>query len=339
MSTIKGPVTLTDNLAQEFRQYLLIYKDQKPETVKNSVRVFSCIEKFLGGRPFALQNCEEYLGKLKEEGKTQSTRATILYNIRLICEFLEKKHAVVSFAKDLPAIAVDPTVIETLSLSEIKRIIEYPYPDSPNTPLYNLFIETLARTGRRISEIVDLKVGDIDFSTKTFLIRNPKNGIPRYLPLPTDLTKSIETVCVGKDHASHVFEIITNKKTKQFTKSTIRWVLSERAKKLGIRKQVSPHIFRHSFPVELLRRKVPLPLVSELMGHESWESSKRYTHLVLDDIRAASNFHPLNQDNLQIEEIIESVKKDMSRYQLHTRNDLQYETHEENGVYTIKIKW
>jgi integrase/recombinase XerD len=301
------------------------------------------MQKYLADRPFTLENCLIELARLKVEGKTPSTRASVVSYIRRMCDFFLYQYNVPSFADKLPRIKVPPTVADTLSSEEIKLLYTTSQPPSRDALVYNLFIETLARTGRRISEIQKLQVRDLDFSDSTFLLRDPKNHESRRYPLPTDLSNRLKPLCDNKQDESSVFTI--TKKTGGFwtttaiKSSTVRSVLIIRKRFLHIRGRVSPHVLRHSYPVELLRRKVPLPLVSELLGHKTWSATKRYTHLVLDDMRSASNFHPLNQENLEITDVIESIKKDVSRYKLVGRKDMEFEIREGQGIYELRIRW
>ncbi len=71
-----------------------------------------------------------------------------------------------------------------------------------------------------------------------------------------------------------------------------------RAKAAGITKRVYPHMLRHSFITELLKQDVSVAKVSRLVGHVSTEITTRvYTHLVVDDLKEASNHHPLVNGN------------------------------------------
>lgn len=326
-------------LLPEFRTYLLVNCDYGPRTVENSVKGFRWMVKYLAERPFTLENCLCELARLKEEGKTPATRASIVMYIRRICNFLEYKYKIPPFTKDLPNIKVPPTITDTLNTEEIQAIYTASIPPSKYTHVYNLFLEMLARTGRRISEIEKLIIKDIDFKENNFIIRDPKNHDSRLYPVPHDLCIRLEALCRDRSEDNHVFVVSNGKKITPVKSGTIRSIMTIRRKHLGIRGRVSPHVFRHSFPVELLRRKVPLPLVSELMGHKNWQSTKRYTHLVMEDMRAASNFHPLNQANLSPEELIEGLKKEVDKYKGTKRDDVEFEVREGNGIYEVRVRW
>lgn len=332
-------VRLNDNLLKEYLSWLSLEKDVKPATLYNyrlGAHRLSC---WLGDRDFDLENCRAYLAECREKGNKNSTLGFIRNIISSLCKFLSVTYSFEDFSDKLPKIKVIAPPIEPLSIEEIKAILEAPrkYHYPAMKEFWGLLLALLARTGRRVGEVCNLQVKDVDFGRSAMLLRDPKNGIPIWFPIPSDLTANLKEYCATKNPEDHIFR--SYKTGKPVTNSGVERELGIRAKLIGLKKRVYPHLFRHSYPVELLSRGVPLPLVSRLLGHNQLNSSMRYVHLVLEDIRHASLFHPLNQANLPPEELVRSLRHDLEKYQKVERQDIEFETREGKGIFELRMRW
>lgn len=332
---------LTDKLINEYISWFKLYKSNKPNSVSSHLSRLNCISKILSKKPYNFDNVIAYLTKLQEENKKTTTLANFVYVLTCFNRYIAEKHGFKDFSENLPRIKPKAPAIEVLSAQEISQIMYAPrkYHTRKMKDVWNLIIELLARTGRRVSEICELKVKDLDLSERSaMLLRDPKNGQARWFPIPVDLAKRLAIFCEGKEQEDWVFASYKCPRAHLGT-AGLRLELKLRADLVGVKKRVNPHVFRHSFPVELLRMGIPLPLVSELMGHTDIKSTQRYIHLVLDDIRSAATFHPLNQRMLAPQEVVRSIRRDLSKYQQIKRDDIKMELHEKGDFFEFNMRW
>lgn len=334
-------IFLTNKLIFEYVAWYKLYKSNKPNSVSSQTSRLTCLARVLKKKPYDFPNVIAYLTRLQEENKKTTTLANFVYVLTCFNRYLAEKHGFADFSEQMPKIKVKAPAIEVLSAQEISLIMYAPrkYHTRRMKDVWNLMIELLARTGRRVSEVCELKVKDLDLSERSaMLLRDPKNGQARWFPIPLDLTKRLYDFCESKSPEDWVFASYKSPGTHLGT-AGLRLELKLRAQLVGVTKRVNPHVFRHSFPVELLRMGIPLPLVSELMGHTDIKSTQRYIHLVLDDIRNAATFHPLNQRVLEPVEVVRSIKRDLSKYQQIQRRDIRMELYEKEGLFEFNMRW
>lgn len=324
---LKGEVKF---LPEEYAHFLSLDMSLRPVTINGYLLVGKRFFLWLGDGLFSYDKCREYIFYLKQKNLSYSSIDNFRNFCSTYCKFLNMDN----FAPNLPKSKRKETEINILSIEEIKSIIDlklnYRFNKDEANEFYRLFYLMLAH-GRRISEVTRLKVKHIDFGNDAVYLDDPKNGKARWLPIPKHLSNDLKKWCKNKNAEDHVFTYSRIKG--KVNTSTIRVDLAKRTKKLKIKKRVYPHLFRHSFPVALLKMNVPLPLVSELLTHSDYKITKRYTHLVLDDLRSAINLHPLNQTSITPDEIITSLKRDLKKY----KNGVNLEIIEKKGEFTVRI--
>jgi integrase/recombinase XerD len=149
---------------------------------------------------------------------------------------------------------------------------------------------TLRHTGIRVAELCDLRVGDVVTSERkgTLTVRAGKGMKQRTVPLNADVRRVL-AVYLYEDRPGAVagdFLFISRRTKGRLTEKAVR----ELAAKYGYQAMVEdthPHAFRHSFATELVRKGVPLTAVGALLGHESLQSTARYTQPSERDLRDA----------------------------------------------------
>lgn len=186
---------------------------------------------------------------------------------------------------DIPVPKRNKTLPSILSLSELKKIIKIAM-----NPKHKLIIKLLYGTGLRVSEIVNLKVKDIDFDEKLVKVKLGKGKKDRFVKLPDSISDEIKMFCnIG--NSAYVFP--SNRGGKLTVKS-IQKIVSNSAKKAGIEKRVYPHLLRHSFATHLLEQGTDLRVIQKLLGHSSVKTTQIYTQISQASIRQVKS--PL--DNL-----------------------------------------
>ncbi|MBI3341567.1 tyrosine-type recombinase/integrase [Candidatus Curtissbacteria bacterium] len=200
----------------------------------------------------------------------------------------------------IKAIRNDPFFPDLLTIEEIRAIINCPRNyDKCHVYLdrayYDFFIELVACTGLRRSEAVAIDVGDVDFDDMVIRIRLAKFNKPRLVPLPVDLGVRLDD-WLRRRKAKPEDPLFKSffKDSKRIAAHSFISELKTRAKILGIKKRVHLHLLRHCFITELIRAEAPALKVARIVGHSSLNTTLRYTHLVVDDLKGVIENHPLN---------------------------------------------
>ena len=150
-----------------------------------------------------------------------------------------------------------------------------------------LLLELLYATGVRVSELTNIKVKDIDLSSKSILIlgKGNKERIVTYGEYCEEILKrylSDGYVRLNLKREEHLF---LNKNGDKLTERGVRYILDQIIKKTSLNKNISPHMIRHSFATHLLNEGCDLTTVQKLLGHESIKATQIYTHVTTDRLK------------------------------------------------------
>ena len=188
-----------------------------------------------------------------------------------------------------------PTV---LAREEIEKILSIPVEDYTSLmelTMFNLFYST----GCRLSEVVGMKIGDIDFEKRrisvigkgdkqrfVFLTRRAAACLETYLP---ERAATLEKTGKPDDGT-----VLINAKGNQLPLSTVHSIFDKYRLRLGLTKKFTPHVFRHSFATHLLDNDSDIRVVQVLLGHESIGTTQIYTHVTgkrLEEVYKKSHPH------------------------------------------------
>jgi len=146
----------------------------------------------------------------------------------------------------------------------------------PSNIKHKLLLSLGYAAGLRVSEVLSLKIRDIDFDEMTITVRQGKGLKDRLTVLSPKLLGGIRALSGGKDAAAYLFE---SERGGKLTTSTAQIVFRNALKKAGIQKLASFHSLRHSFATHLLENGVDVRYVQELLGHANIRTTQIYTHL------------------------------------------------------------
>ncbi len=165
--------------------------------------------------------------------------------------------------------------------------------------------ETMYGCGLRVSEAVNLKISDIDFSNQVLNIvgKGQKARIVPFYQIINDLlTTWIEEIrpkYLGQQEHEYVF---INKRGQQLTTRGVEYLLDKDVKDHGLPMQIHPHTLRHSFATHLLDAGVDIRVVQELLGHENLSTTQIYTHITMDHLRETYDKAFNNKEHLKDED-------------------------------------
>jgi integrase/recombinase XerD len=196
---------------------------------------------------------------------------------------------------DIPKIGRKLPVV--LSLQEINSMVSAIDHSTPEGQRNRCMIEVLYGCGLRVSELVNLKRAGI-YLEQEYLKIIGKGNKERLVPLGSEAKKQIQFYVSGirskmdvkRGHEEYLF---LNKRGQKISRVMVFMIIKDLAAKAGIRKNISPHTFRHSFATHLVDAGADLRAVQEMLGHASITTTEIYTHLettYLKDI--IIQFHP-----------------------------------------------
>lgn len=209
------------------------------------------------------ESAKDYLRK-QLETKNPSTISLISSAIQFLFKEILKQN--INFVKPKK----NKTLPNILNIEEIKKLIE-----ATQNPKHKLIIKLLYGTGLRVSEIINLKKEDINFGEGLIKVNLGKGKKDRFVKLPETILEELTNFSKIGD-SKYLFE---SQKGGKLTAKTIQLILSNNAKKAGIKKRVYPHLLRHSFATHLLEQGTDLRIIQKLLGHSSIKTTQIYTQI------------------------------------------------------------
>lgn len=186
---------------------------------------------------------------------------------------------------------------DTLSIDEINLMVSK-IEKNKNEYYRNIaIIETMYGCGLRVSELINLKISDL-YLDEDFLKVTGKGNKQRLVPISSINKKCIvnylkESRSKIKINPTHSDTLFLNRRGKGLTRAMIFTIVKNLTKLAGIKKNISPHTFRHSFATHLLENGADLKTIQQMLGHESITTTEIYTHL--DNtalVNVMKKFHP-----------------------------------------------
>lgn len=240
---------------------------------------------------------KEFIRHLSKE-VSPSTQSRIISGIKSFYEYLLFEKLIKS--NPLAEIEQPKTqrkLPDTLSIGEINLMVSK-IEKNKNEYYRNIaIIETMYGCGLRVSELINLKISDL-YLDEDFLKVTGKGNKQRLVPISSINKKCIvnylnESRSKIKIKPTHSDTLFLNRRGKGLTRAMIFTIVKNLTKLAGIKKNISPHTFRHSFATHLLENGADLKTIQQMLGHESITTTEIYTHL--DNtalVNVMKKFHP-----------------------------------------------
>lgn len=162
-----------------------------------------------------------------------------------------------------------PTVVDRLTRDEERRLVARAY---RARGARGLMVKTLFLSGLRVSEFVNLKVGDFLFEERMLRVRKGKGNKGRSVPILKSLAQELKTY-LGKREAGYLFE---TRSAAAFSPRRVQQIVKETAAAAKIGKRVYPHLLRHTVAQQLLEGGMPLEQVQRFLGHAKIVTTQVY---------------------------------------------------------------
>lgn len=297
-----------DKSVQEFLEYIINQKNYSENTSKNYEIDILEFKEYLNKESINYLDIDYdfikgYLMELYNRKLSRNSVARKLSSLRSFYKYLFNNELIKTNPfKYVSTPKKEKKLPKYLGVEELELIFNTPNLVTPLGQRDKVILEVLYATGIRVSELVNIKVSDIDFYRKEIRVLG-KGNKERIDPFGDYCLDAINLFLkdgrekILKRHHTDCDHLIINEKGKQITTRGVEKIIDNIIKKSSIKRHVSPHMLRHSFATHLLNEGCDIRTVQELLGHESLESTQIYTHVSNERIRAVYlKCHPRNKE-------------------------------------------
>lgn len=238
-----------------------------------TIKAYSlCLRRFIKyckkePRQFNRSDIKEYLHHLSDNNKSASTMNLYLMAIKFALEEILNKRWY--FIK-LPYSKVAEKKPVTLTKEEVLILFDAIY-----NPTQKLMIMLMYSAGLRVSELVKLKVKDLDFEHNLGWVRAGKGNKDRLFIIANSVKSELISHVNAFEQNSWVFK----GRKGHYTIRSVQVIINEASKKAKLNKSVHPHTLRHSFATHLIENGYDVATVQSLLGHNSSETTMTYVHI------------------------------------------------------------
>ena len=286
-----------------FKSYLQIERSLSDNSVQAYIRD---VKKFANyAIPIELSELKvtrvdisNFLAQINQKNISSRSQARIISGIKAFYKYLIME----DYLKINPTELIESPKIglklpDTLSLIEIDKLIAAVDLSNKQGERNRAILETLYSCGLRVSELVNLQLSNIHFK-EGYLKVTGKGDKERLAPIGGRAIKYL-TIYINevRNHqnikkGNEDFVFLNNRGAK-LTRIMIFIIIQKLTEKIGLKKKISPHTFRHSFATHLIEGGADLRAVQEMLGHESITTTEIYTHLDKEYLRSnIIQFHP-----------------------------------------------
>lgn len=248
-----------------------------------------------------MDHLQQFIRWIAELGMTQTSQARILSGLRSFYAYCLTEQ----ITREDPTVLLESPKLkrslpDTLSFEEIELMIGAIDRSKPEGERNKAILETMYSCGLRVSEVIGLQISCL-FLESGFIRVLGKGNKERLVPIGEHAK---EQLYLYLDHVRRLQQIVNgnedivflNRRGSGLSRVMIFLMIKDLANKAGIRKNISPHTFRHSFATHLVEGGADLRAVQEMLGHESITTTEIYTHLDREFLRKTlANFHPAFQ--------------------------------------------
>jgi len=242
---------------------------------------------------------KEDIYKYIEDIKKKFKHNTVQRKVSAVKSFFKFLYVNKNIKKDpsntIKSLQKEKRLPEVLSEDDFNKILDT-FNHEPKNIRNKLILKLLIASGARISEIINLKVGDISDNNYEYIRVFGKGSKYRYIPIYNSLANEIkEYVQNNRDFlkkSEKDYKLFPKLRREQFYTT-----LKEHAKMCGIEKRVYPHIIRHSIATILLKNGADIRMVQELLGHASISTTQIYTHVEKSKLKSVYDNISLGDDN------------------------------------------
>ena len=288
----------------KYRQYLRLEKSLSDNTVMAYTNDLDKLLHYLEEEKInildvSLEDLEHFSAGLRDIGISPSSQARILSGIRTFFHFL----LIEDYIRQDPSELLESPQIgkhlpDILSVEEIDNLISAIDRSTREGQRNCAILETLYSCGLRVSELCNLKISDL-YLNDGFIKVEGKGSKQRLVPISPRAIEEIKNYFITRNEGlikpGYEDFLFISKFGKNISRIMVFHIIKELADKIGLKKSISPHTFRHSFATHLLEGGANLRAIQSMLGHESIGTTEIYTHIDRRKLRdEIINHHPRN---------------------------------------------
>lgn len=237
----------------------------------------------------------DFLGWLYRNGLDSRSVARTLVTLRNFFRFLRQENVVRhNPTEHIESPRLWKRLPKFLTLEEVEGLLATPDDTTPLGVRDRAMLEVLYATGLRVSELVNLKVSDVQLEAGVLRCLG-KGNKERVVPLGRKATAAVETYLrearprlTRRRSSQHLF---VSRRGTGMTRQNFWRLLRAWARGAGVRTRLSPHVLRHSFATHLLERGADLRSVQLLLGHADISTTQIYTHVAQERLKQVYRSH------------------------------------------------
>ncbi len=296
-----------DEKIKDFEIFLRFERNFSDNTLDAYVRDIKKLKDYaeedlanVGPDSIGYENLQEYIFNLSKQKFSERSQARWISSIKAFFKFLLEDE----YREDNPAALLEGPKLglylpDTLSLPDINKIIAAIEVNTDLGKRNQCIIEVLYGCGLRVSELIDLKISNINFREQYIKVHG-KGNKTRFVPLADYTAELLESYIKevrskGKINKKYEDTLFLNSRGTSMSRVIVFLIIKELTDKAGVNKKISPHTFRHSFATHLLQNGADLRYIQEMLGHSSITTTEIYTHLKTEELRdVILSYHPRN---------------------------------------------
>ena len=292
------------SMIEDFLNYLRFERNRSELTVRRYGQSLKDFESYFKNREGQLSwesidsdIIRDWMESMMDKGDMASTVNNCLSAVRCFYRFaLSRKLVERDPAHNIKGPKKQKPLPQFVKEGEMDRLIDMPgmwgdsYQDLRARTIIILFYET----GIRLSELMGLNDGDVDFNTRLLKVTGKRNK-QRIVPFGPELEKLLrEYIRMRNEQPLRLDEaLFLSDKGVRINKSQVERIVHQGLSKVTTLKKRSPHVLRHSFATAMLNNGAGLESVRKLLGHESVVTTEIYTHTTFEQLkRVYENAHP-----------------------------------------------
>lgn len=247
-------------------------RGQSQSTLQNYIRRIAQFVVHFGRLPEYIDQDEinEYLVGLARDPKSPSRSSFkhMVYGLRYYYRLLGMNAKAIA----LPSLKGNTKLPVILNRKELKELFA-----APTLLKQRIVLSLIYSAGLRGREVINLKIGDVDFERMTIHIRQSKYKKDRILPLSPTMAIGLKKYLAAEN--PHIWLFNGKEASKKYSVRGLSWIIRENLKKTSIGKQVNLHSLRHSYATHLLEEGLNIVTLKELLGHAVITTTMIYLHV------------------------------------------------------------
>jgi site-specific recombinase XerD len=283
--------TQTTTESVELFQQTLLGKNYSPQSIKAYLSDLQQFIAWLKTRrvdwdiPYRIERIDivQFINHLADHKATAVTRKRKLASIRGFLKFCKDNQIIFGNPADTIEGPIreerDPAI---LLKTEYKALLQVAGEHPRDFAIVTLFLQT----GLRVSELVNLKLTDVDLVSREITVRQGKGRKDRVVPLVGQALQALKAYLAVRDNSSEYEQVFLARNGTSMDPRAVRYRIHKYYEEAGIRKKASVHTLRHTFATHQIHNGLKINQLKEVLGHRQMETTYKYVHLDRTNLRA-----------------------------------------------------